>query len=241
MLVDVALSPRCLPADRASEKVVVVVDVLRAGTTVAFALHHGAEAVIPVRSVGAARELASRFPGRALLCGERRALPLAGFDLGNSPLEFTAERVRGKVIVLTTSNATRVFYRLREPKAVALVGLVNAPAASRWLAALGEDVLIACAGRGGELGIEDAFAAGVIVNGLRELVPAELTDSAFAAGQLATALGTRVKSVLWESKHGRYLRTLGLESDLEVCAQVGTIPILAVLEEGKLVAAFPPE
>ncbi|MDZ7373848.1 MAG: 2-phosphosulfolactate phosphatase [candidate division KSB1 bacterium] len=236
MRVDVVLGPRCLPPDRGRGKAAVVVDVLRAGTTVAYALTNGAERVIPVVSVRAARRLARGFPRQTvLLCGERRALPPPGFDLGNSPREFTPDRVRGKTLVLTTTNATRALSRLRGAAAVALVGLVNAPAASRWLAGLGSDAVIVCAGRANEPAAEDILAAGIILNELRRQGEVELTDAARVAGEWALAVGERALSVLQDSQHGRYLCSLGMAADVEVCSQVGLLTTLAVLRGDSLV------
>ena len=131
MRVDVAHTPAALPAAALTGAVALVIDVLRASTTMVTALAHGCQALLPVAEVEEARRRARDLPG-SLLAGERGGDPPAGFDLGNSPLEFTAERVAGRTIVFTTSNGTRALLAARPAAAIAVASFVNLGAAADW-------------------------------------------------------------------------------------------------------------
>lgn len=141
---------------------VVVIDVLRATSTIVAALAHGAVAVYPCATAGEARELAAGRGGDRLLCGEADSLKIAGFDLGNSPREFTPEAVAGREVVLVTSNGTRALRSLPGGAGeVVLASFLNAGAVGRHLArAAAGGVTIICAGTRGGFSLEDFLCAG---------------------------------------------------------------------------------
>ncbi len=237
---EVALVPAEVRPRELRGRFVAVIDVLRAGTSVATALANGAVGVIPVASVRAARQR-TRSLGRerVLLCGERRGVRLPGFDLGNSPLEYTRERVGGRRLVFTSSNATRALARARHADVVVLVSLVNAQSVARAAAASGRDVTLVCAGRLGRFGSEDFLAAGLLAGEIQtalKLSDAELNDAAQLAVDFARRYRERALEVLQSSDHGRYLIAAGFGRDLPVCAKINTIPVVPTLVGDSLVA-----
>src|SRR5262249_48692934 len=152
---------------------VLVIDVLRASTSIITALVNGCDGVIPVADADEARRRAVGLPpGAAVFAGERRGEPLEGFDLGNSPLEFTAERVRGRTLIMTTSNGTRALLAARGAAAVGVAALVNLAAAAAWAAGGRRGVTLVCAGERGAISIEDHACAGLLVERLHRAEPA---------------------------------------------------------------------
>src|SRR5687768_8753850 len=162
MRLDVYLTPGEVVPGEMVQRTVVVLDVLRATTTIAQALANGARSIYPVSSIEEALRLANTF-GRdeVLLCGERKCLPIEGFDLGNSPTEFTRERVAGKTLVMTTTNGTAAFALIGGASRVLIGSLLNISAVVDDLARTGADPVILCAGRERHFALEDATAAGL--------------------------------------------------------------------------------
>ena len=152
------------------ERSVVVIDVLRATTTIVNAMVNGALKVIPVAEVDDAITVMRTLDRReSVIAGERNALPLPGFDLGNSPEEFTSEKVRGKSVVITTTNGTSALQAVRNAGRILLGALINRRAVARTLAELGEDVCLVCAGTMGRFSADDMYCAGDILSALKEL------------------------------------------------------------------------
>lgn len=210
---------------------VVVIDALRATSTIVTALANGALRIFPVASVETARHQADAIDG-SLLGGEREGLKVRGFDLGNSPLEYTPEAVAGKTIVMTTTNGTRALDAARGADEVICGSLLNAVAVARHIADSGCLRLhLACAGTDGEFSLDDAVTAGAILEKLLELVPAvpSLSDASMAALLLYRRLAPDLLAAFSESAHGRRLVDLGLGDDVRFCATVdlyGIVPVL---------------
>ena len=209
---------------------VVVLDILRASTTIVAALKNGARCVAPFREVDAARAYHSLLPpGEALLAGERGGLPPAGFDLGNSPRDFTADKVTGKTICFSTTNGAAAIELSKHASRVFIGAIVNSRAVLNALE--GEsDIVFLCAGTDGLISAEDVLAAGWMVDELIKVYPDsrfELTDAAklaMSASLHALAGGSlfdtpRVTQLLRESQGGRNLVALGLEQDIEDAAR----------------------
>src|SRR5262249_2588806 len=170
-----------------------VVDVLRATTTVVAACAAGCGRVVPVADPGAARERAHLFPpDEILLAGEQGGEPIAGFDLGNSPLEFTADRVRGKTILLTTTNGTAAMLTAASASVAAVAALTNVSASARWALDAGRDVVVLCSGDDGAFSIEDTVCAGLVVARL-SATGADLSDGAAAALGLGRLYASRLR------------------------------------------------
>ena len=228
MRLDVAVTPDVLRAADLPASTVLVVDVLRASTTIITALASGCLAVVPVTDAEEARRRATTTPG-ALIAGERRGEPLEGFDLGNSPLEFSPARVGGRTVVFTTSNGTRALVAVRAAAAVAVAAFVNASAAAAWAVAQKRDVIVACAGERGRVSLEDHVCAGVLVARALAAEPAaSLTPAAAAARDLAARYGKDVARLAKDSGWARHLAASGRGADVTACLALDTTTLVPV-------------
>lgn len=240
MRLDVYFTPSPLrgdPPDRA-----VVIDVLRATSTVVEALANGAREVLPVATVDDATRIA-RDIGRdsALLCGERGGRPIDGFDLGNAPTEVLPERVDGATLVMTTSNGTRALLAVAgrwggDGTAVLVGSLLNLSAVARTLAEPDGSVAIVCAGRDGRFGLDDAGCAGALIRALEALgVDPTLNDAGRAARGIVDN-GAAMASFLTGTEAGRHLVALGRAGDVELCAHVDRRDVVPRLQDSKITA-----
>ena len=234
MRVHVALTPADFPGLALGERAAIVVDVLRATTTVVAACAAGCAGVVPVADRDAALATAARYPvGEVLLAGERGGRMLAGFHLGNSPLEYVAERVAGRTLIFTTTNGTEAMLHAGRAAAAATAALVNGAAAARWALEQERDITVLCAGERRALSLEDAVCAGLFVERvLAEAADAELTDAALVALRLGEHYAERLERLGVESEWGRHLARQGRAADLEACLRIGTSTIVPVFEAG---------
>ena len=220
------------PADVAG-RVVAVVDVLRASSSIAAALHHGARAVIPFESAEEVVLRSKSFERSDVrLAGERRMLPVPGFDFGNSPREFTREAVEGKTILLSTTNGTVALVAVQGARDVVVASYVNYTASLAFLRAAARaqvDVAIVAAGRERHFSLEDAAFAGRLARGIARRRPdVELNDAAQACVLLDKRYGDRVEELFAASAHGRALAEAGFAADLALCAQIDAFPVVPV-------------
>jgi len=212
----------------------VVIDVLRASTTITVALAAGAKKIIPCLTVAEARQLAAQRPG-SLLGGERHGKPLPGFDFGNSPAEYVAGRVVGKSIVFTTTNGTRAMTRCMGSDRVLIGSIVNRAAVCRELNGAGRIDLV-CAGTGGECSLDDALGAGAIVDRLTLEADWRINDAAKICLSLwrhEVGVDGRTQAIvqsLAKSIGGRNLIELGMQDDLPQAAELDDFEIVPELD-----------
>jgi 2-phosphosulfolactate phosphatase len=226
--VDVAYTPAALPAAALAGATALVIDVLRASTTMVTALGHGCLALLPVAEVQEARARARALPG-ALLAGERGGDPPEGFDLGNSPLEFTPERVGGRTIVFTTSNGTRALLAARTASAVAVAGFVNLTAAADWALDQGRDVVVVCAGELGTRSVEDETCAGLLVDRVLSVEPGAVAAPAAAeAAGAARPYAKDLARLAQEAPHARHLASHGRGRDVAACLTLDVFTLVPV-------------
>jgi 2-phosphosulfolactate phosphatase len=236
--VDIALSRRDLGRRSAAGRAAVVIDVIRASTTITIALHHGCAGIVPARTLREARAMALTIGDGALVAGERAAAKMAGAQLGNSPGEYARERIEGRIVVLTTTNGTRAFRAIEGAQDVVACAFLNVSATARWLRRAGADVLIVCAGRNGHFCFEDAVGGGMLIDRLSRISnrSLELSDAARAAHLLYSANQGNLLEVLRGCEWGRDITRKGFGADLEICAQVDLTDVVPVMREGRLVA-----
>ncbi len=236
MEIDVALVPAL--ARRWPDRVCVVVDELRASSTITTLLDLGCPEVLLSRGLREARRLA-RERG-ALLAGERRGRTPHGFDLNNSPVELAGAGVRERAVVLSTSNGTAVLSGLRQMPTVLVGCLLNARACAEAAAALaaetGAGIGIVCAGIEGSFALDDAVTAGLLVERLLEVAGARgerprLSDAALAALRLRSAYPDP-RDALEESATGDLIRSIHAEDDLAFCARVDVTRAVGRLRGG---------
>ncbi len=243
MRLDVAFSPLGLGPGDFAGRTVFVVDVLRATTTICAALHGGARAVIVAEDMSDATRLAQVLDKRdVLLTGERGGERIAGFDLGNSPAEMTAEKVKGKTLVMTTTNGTGALLGTTGAKEVFVAAGVNlavAGARARMALEEGGEVLVLCAGRNEGFGLDDAYLAGRVVvealGGSRRR--RGLNDAALVAVDLVRRYGDRMERVFTLSSAGRALAAIGKRADLHDAALVDGHPVLPVFRDQRVTLA----
>jgi 2-phosphosulfolactate phosphatase len=233
---DVFLTPDELARGELAGRVVAVVDVLRASTTIAVALANGARAIIPFQDVDEAIERARQFErGTVVLAGERRMLPIPGFQLGNSPVTFTPDVVSGKTILLTTTNGTRSLVAAQGARDVVVASYVNMGATTAMLRSAlrgGADVIIACAGQDGHYALEDAACAGSLVRAVaKRMSGLAMNDAAHSCALIARGYGDDIMSAFLQSAHGRALGEAGFHDDLVLCRQVDAYPVVPVFNE----------
>ncbi len=199
------------------ERSVVVIDLLRATTTMVTALDNGAKNVFPVCDVEEAINLYRVHKETSLLAGEREGLPIEGFQLGNSPQAFTREIVQDKTIVLTTSNGTMALHAVRNSEVVLLACLRNRKVIVKRLIELENDISIICAGTDGRFSADDFYCAGAIVDQIcTERSEVKLADDAQVA-QVYYQAAKQSSTLIQKTKHYQKMESLKLESDLAFC------------------------
>jgi 2-phosphosulfolactate phosphatase len=221
----------------AKGKHVVVIDVLRTSSTIVAASENGVERIIPVATVEDAKKLLPTLDRRtALLGGEREGKKIEGFDLGNSPLEYSPDAVTGKTVILSTSNGTVAIAGSAPAREIVIACFLNLSAVVAHLAsARPKGVVVLCAGNMGQLSIEDFVCGGLLVDRMDRATRARLSlnDGASAARKLAATM-TDIGDVVRNSSHGRKLADLGFAADLEFCASLDKCSTVPVAVDGRI-------
>ncbi len=219
------------------EKTAVVIDVLRASTTVITALSNGARELIPTPTVAVAARIAGGLAGDVTIRGGAQlGKIIEGFAIGNSPLEYTEERVRDKSIVYSTTDGSPLFLKAKYAKHTLVCGFVNVGTVAGFLKGHAVDVEIICAGNRGRFAIEDAVCAGMLLHLLGEEADIELglCDASIAAHSLYRTHYRNLHRMLRQSEAGKALEGLGYADDLKYCAGVDTVPVLPFLDDNML-------
>lgn len=222
------------PEETIRGRFAVVIDALRATSVIATALAAGAACVIPVAEVGEAKRVyGSMQEGTALLCGERGGNPIPGFHLGNSPLEYAPDAVRGRTLVMTTTNGTRAILAAAGAAKLALGAAVNASSVAKAAAASGMDVTIVCAGTKGFFSLEDTLAAGAII-GAMGVPDAALDDLSLLSLDLYRRNADNLAGALRDCAHARRLIEIGYARDVEYCMHKDVLSIVPYYNNGKI-------
>jgi 2-phosphosulfolactate phosphatase len=236
-IVNVNLLPTLTTPEQLAGKTVVVIDVLRATTTIVHALAAGAKEVVPCLEVEEARRWAEKHSGHVVLGGERGGLRIDGFQLGNSPAEYTAASVGGKTVVFTTTNGTKAMLQCRQAARVLIGAFVNFSAVCRELAGA-DAVELLCAGTENHITREDVLLAGAIADELRRGASsqlqlndqAEIAADAWRAAAGDLAAGKLLAAAIGNSRGGRNLIEIGQERDIDIAAQIDKFDIVPELD-----------
>jgi 2-phosphosulfolactate phosphatase len=244
MRVDVVFGMAQLNPNLVVGRVVAVIDVLRASTTIACALHNGARNVVPLASADEVITRAKQFErSKVLLAGEQKMLAVPGFDAGNSPREFTREAVAGKTVLLTTTNGTQALLAVQGARDVVVGSYVNFSAVLALLRSAvrgGTDVTIICAGRDRQFSLEDAACAGRFARDITKTVTeVDTNDGAFASTLIEQRYGDRLDQLFADSEHGQALADAGFAGDLEVAAQVDACPVVPIYQDRQITRLGP--
>ena len=228
MRIDVApTADAVVPGDLAGVTALVI-DVLRASTTIITALSNGCDAIVPVADPQEARRRAGDARnGGTLVAGERQGEPIPGFDLSNSPVEFQSPHVRGKTVYFTTSNGTRALLAARAAEASGSAALVNVTAAAAWAVQGGRDVTIVCSGSHGRHSLEDWTCGGLAIDRIIAAMPGAVLSE---AARDALATGRRYGADIGRLKHdapwARRLIAAGRAADVDACLRLDTTELV---------------
>lgn len=215
----------------------VVIDTLRATSVMIAALNNGCRQVLPTIEIDEAM-LCKRTMREhtVLLGGERNAVLIPGFDLSNSPLEYTRETVEGKVLVLTTTNGTAAIHRAASSKRVLIGAMINASAVARKLMEEGDHTTIICSGTRGKYSLDDIFTAGCIISKLRELgSEIQLDDLGFTSEMLYLQYKNDWHALVKNASHYKILVDCGYADDIAYCMQEDVFDIVPEWIEGIVV------
>ncbi len=229
--IEVCLTPALLPLYDIENSIVVVIDIFRATSSICYGIENGAAAIIPVSKV---EECAAYHGTECLLAAERDGEVVEGFDFGNSPFAYTAEKVAGKTVVLTTTNGTHAIHLSRQAKKIAIGSFFNLTALSDWLISQQEHVLLVCAGWKNKFNLEDTIFAGAVVSQL-QASGYKPDDSSIAALDLYDLAKGDLRAYLKKTSHSERLKKLGIEADIDFCLNVDITTAIPVLEGDKLV------
>ncbi len=242
MTIEAFFTPYFLEKEKQFDSsVVVMIDVLRASTTICAALFNGAKEVIPAETLDKAVTIYSNLDKNVrFLGGEREGVKPSGFNAGNSPFEFTEEKVSKKNVVLTTSNGTKIFRKAREAKAQIIGAFVNQTAVLEYLKEyhLKDEhtdknlkIYFLCAGTDGKFSYEDALCAGAFIKELKkEYAEAVLTDSADAVKNLYNLHSEDLVEFLRTKEHAAFLREIGFSEDVELALTRDQFPVVPVID-----------
>jgi len=213
------------------DKIVVVIDVLRATSVITTALYNGCLEVIPVLEINEALALRNN---NTILGGERRGLKIEGFDFSNSPLEYTKDKIEGKRLVFTTTNGTRAIIKSRYSDKIFIGSMLNAKFLAEYIVKFGKDISIVCAGTNGIFSMDDFLCAGKIVYEINKVKEVDMTD--FSALAYLTYIKNKdnILEYLRYASHYRYMLAIGLEQDIKYCFQEDILDTIPIYKDGKI-------
>ena len=216
-------------------KLVVIIDVLRASSTIVTALANGCRGFIPILSPDQAKKKAQQFEKeRVLLGGEREGTKIEGFDLGNSPREYKREAVKDKTIIFSTTNGVKTLEMVKGAYRIIIGSFLNLQAVCNYCTNYQGDISIICAGKEGKFSLEDAACAGMLIDSFKNTFPGtcQESDANLTARLLYEKFGNNILEILRKSQHGRYLESIGLAEDLKFCSQLDFFHIVPIFRDG---------
>jgi len=211
--IEVCLSPVMVPHYQMAGRIVVVIDIFRASSSICYGIDNGAHAIIPVATVD---ECLSYADQGYLLAAERNGEVVEGFDFGNSPYSYTAEKVKAQTVVLTTTNGTFAIQQAKQADQIVLGSFLNLASICNWLAAQDKDVLLLCSGWKNKFNLEDTLFAGAVVNKIKSSF-SHFCDAAIAAEDLYLLAKSDLRAYLYKSSHSQRLKELNIENDIQFC------------------------
>lgn len=230
---DVFISAHSFSEEDVRDKTVVMIDVLRASSTITVALGNGAKGVIPVADMDAARRLTENTNGNNyLLSGEQNGIQIEGYHLTNSPIAHAAEVVRGRTVILNTTNGTKALHKSRMASEVLVGSFLNLDTVVNHLKQIQNSVVLVCAGWRGRLALEDLLCAGNIISELNRKIANTGTDGAKVAFGLFEKFGDDIEQAVKSSNYTERLKDIVSEDDVTFCSQRSITQVLPVMNEG---------
>lgn len=230
------LSPALLHLYDLQNSVVVIIDVFRATSTIAAALHNGAKSVIPVDSVPKAIEIARNIDGIA--AGERDGMIAEGLQHGNSPLEYSRDFIGNRILVLTTTNGTRLLQMALGRNADTIISgsFPNLSKVCDFLVSSGKSVILGCAGWKDRFNLEDTLFAGAVIDRIGEHFTINCDSSHMAVDMYRQQKQDLIGFAPQLTHYHRLVTRFGLIKDIEFCLTPDAAPVLALYRDGKLIA-----
>lgn len=218
-----------------TNKTTIVIDVLRATSTIVTALSNGAKEIIPVNAIEFAMKVSGdTFSGKTLLAGERNTKIIDGFSLGNSPLEYSTEIVNGKSIVLFTTNGSKAIVKAKYSSSLFISCFLNASSIAKQISELPE-IVIMCSGNNGLFSYEDSVCAGDLIEELSQLNDdLNLDDASKTCHFLFQKHRNQISKMLHETEHGKKLLIQDFEDDIEYCSQKNILDVIPVYDKGSI-------
>lgn len=232
---EVCLSPALLHLYDTKDTVVVIIDIFRATSTIAAALHNGAARVIPVASVAECIEIGRHTPN-SITAGERDGKIADGLEHGNSPSEYPASFIDGKTLVLTTTNGTRLLHMVKDAATIITGSFLNLDAVCSYLARQNKNVLLACSAWKDRFNLEDTLFAGAVASRVSNEYDINCDSTRAACYLYEASVGKDIITFLRDSSHYKRLAAYGLEQDMEYCATPNLHPVVPILKGKELVA-----
>lgn len=230
--IEVCFTPALLPLYHIENAIVVVIDIFRATSSICYGIANGAEAIIPVATVDECRAFEKEG---FLLAAERDGKVVEGFDFGNSPFAYAEDKVKGKTVVLTTTNGTHAIDESKKTAYQVIIGsFLNLDAVCNYLNSQDKDVFLLCAGWKNKFNLEDTLFAGAVVHQLTH-DDYFLDDSSIAAADLYRQAKDDLVAYTAKTSHSERLKKLGIEEDIRFCLNVNIIDCIPVLKENRLV------
>lgn len=232
---EVCFSPSLLHLYDTKDKVVVIIDIFRATSTITAALHNGAAKVVPVASVEECIALGRQDP-ESITAGERNGQVAPGLQYGNSPLEYPREFIQGKTLNLTTTNGTRLLHMVQDAASIIIGSFLNLQAVCDHLKAQDKDILLGCASWKDRPNMEDNLFAGAVAHALKEDCNIACDSAHIAMSMYENALTKNsLLDYLKVGSHYHRLSGYGLLKDLEYCSTLDLHPVVPVLKDGTLI------
>jgi 2-phosphosulfolactate phosphatase len=233
-IIETCLSPALLHLYNFTDSIVVVIDVFRATSTIAAALSNGATQIIPVDSVQECIQIGNNTPN-SITAGERDGKVAAGLQYGNSPSEYPAHFIKGKTLVLTTTNGTRLLHMASNSKQIITGSFLNLQAVIDYLKASNSNILLACSSWKDRCNIEDTLFAGAVAAGLAD-THTHNCDSTRMATQLWQQANKQLDTYIQDTAHWHRLSAYGLQQDMLYCCAINKHNVLVTYNGQALVA-----
>ena len=235
MKIDVIPYASAIRPDLIENRHVVVIDVLRASSVMVTALANGAKAFIPVKTVEEARQKAFEFrKEEILLCGERDTKIIDGFHLGNSPQDYTREKVEGKTLIFTTSNGTQALNRLQEAAEVFIGSFLNMNALVHRFLDL-DNVVLVCSGTNNNFSMDDAMCAALFMDEMMKMKAVSLSDLSITLLKAFQKDNGNLQLLLKDCYHFNLLKNNGFGDDVAYCLQKDLLNVVPEMKEGRIV------
>jgi 2-phosphosulfolactate phosphatase len=237
MEIDVFLTPNAITEKDVRNRQTVVIDVLRASSTVATALSRGARAIIPAPDMATASRIASNMdPEIFRLGGEQGGIRIEGYHLGNSPFEYNQEAVKNRTIIFKTTNGTGAIFKSKAAKHLIIGCFLNAQRVVDFVHSNELDTVLVCAGWEGRVSFEDLICAGLLLNRIwdgRE--PVDMSDTARIAHSVYIRYQDQLHEAISKTTHAQRLFKLGHSEDVAYCTQLDVLSVLPYFRDNRLV------